>query len=236
MKTITMLALLLTSFVFSQITKVEYQLEFNFPDEQINDEYIGFYLKEAIEGATLLNFELKFNNEMSSFKSDKGISDNKSTNTALTMSNCQNTIKKKNDFFFQNNDETFLPKEEFIVKQKIFSGWNITNDTMRINNLLCYKAFFSENKILPNGKEATFNTIAWFTPEFPVRFGPAGFGNLPGLILFLQNRFIVFKANIITKVKSNEILEFDLKGTFIDFLEYENKLKDVMEKQFETID
>ena len=99
MKTITMLALLLTSFVFSQITKVEYQLEFNFPDEQINDEYIGFYLEEAIEGGTLLNFELKFNNEMSSFKSDKGISDNKSTNSALTMSNCKNTIIQKNDFF-----------------------------------------------------------------------------------------------------------------------------------------
>jgi hypothetical protein len=111
MKTIKMLVLLLPTFVFSQITKVEYQLEFNFPDEQINDEYIGFYLKEAVEGATMLTFELKFNNEMSTFKSDKGISDNKSTNSALTMSNCQNTIIQKNDFFSKTMTKLFFQKK-----------------------------------------------------------------------------------------------------------------------------
>ena len=38
----------------------------------------------------------------------------------------------------------------------------------------------------PKGKVFKHNFTAWYTPQLPYKFGPAGYGSLPGLIIELQ--------------------------------------------------
>lgn len=76
------------------------------------------------------------------------------------------------EYFFQNNTGDLLLTD--IAPKK----WQITQETQKIGNYLCFKAIDLEDK-----KQ---NTFAWFTPEIPVSFGPLKFNGLPGLVLQVE--------------------------------------------------
>jgi GLPGLI family protein len=75
-----------------------------------------------------------------------------------------------------------------------------------IDGYLCYKA--TSVLVRNNGVHGLFKfpIIAWYTPAIPIPFGPLGYGNLPGLILELQERNILYG---ITKIKLNHKIDFN---------------------------
>lgn len=68
--------------------------------------------------------------------------------------------------------------ENFLVQNSFYSDWEITTEQKYIGKYNCFKAI-SKCKGCNNNQEI----IAWFTPDIPLSFGPAGYGGLPGLIL-----------------------------------------------------
>lgn len=79
--------------------------------------------------------------------------------------------------------------------------WQITQESKRIGNYLCFKAIDISN---PGQK---VNSIAWFTPEIPVNFGPLNFNGLPGLILEVEsNKSLI----IATKIELNPQVEIKI--------------------------
>jgi GLPGLI family protein len=54
-----------------------------------------------------------------------------------------------------------------------------------------------------DGEKQDILVTAWYAPDIPVRFGPIGYGGLPGLILELQNESATF---YVTKINLNQIL------------------------------
>jgi GLPGLI family protein len=86
----------------------------------------------------------------------------------------------------------------------------LTNETKLIDNYLCYKAT-NIYKVTNDIKTFLHPVIAWYCPQIPYRYGPNGYSNLPGLILELQVRNVVFGAKVI---KLDSELDFDLK--FLD--------------------
>jgi GLPGLI family protein len=101
------------------------------------------------------------------------------------------------------------------------SNWVLTNETKLIDNYLCYKAT-NIYKVTNDTKTFLHPVIAWYCPQIPYHYGPNGYGNLPGLILELQVRNVVYGAKII---KLDSELDFDLK--FLD------KIKILSDKESE---
>jgi len=72
------------------------------------------------------------------------------------------------EFFFRN----------FLIEEDLSNfNWKLTGQQKTILGYTCMQAEFVKNDK---------TTTAWFTPQIPVPSGPAGFGNLPGLILSLS--------------------------------------------------
>ncbi|MFN4147736.1 MAG: GLPGLI family protein, partial [Runella sp.] len=65
---------------------------------------------------------------------------------------------------------------KYELNQKI--DWEIYNDTLTINNVLCTKAYTNYE-----GREY----YAWFSPDFPIQDGPYKFWGLPGLIFKIHD-------------------------------------------------
>ena len=60
---------------------------------------------------------------------------------------------------------------------------------------MCYKATMSEIVINPiNLKSSTYIITAWYAPKIPFSVGPLNYFGLPGLILQVERRGVVFGA------------------------------------------
>jgi GLPGLI family protein len=85
---------------------------------------------------------------------------------------------------------TLLGNKVFI-KAELITGWTLTNESKKIDGYLCYKAVNVDR--VENGSDVFDHPIvAWYCPEIPYSYGPIGYGNLPGLILELQVRNVVY--------------------------------------------
>lgn len=111
------------------------------------------------------------------------------------------------DSIYKKDDNLAVNKYEKSAK---IANWVLETESKVIDNNLCYKA--TNIKIVKNSVgEFKFPVIAWYCPKIPISSGPNGYGNLPGLILELQVRNVIFGASQITlnceETISNEFLE-----------------------------
>ena len=90
---------------------------------------------------------------------------------------------------------------EFLIKTPSNHNWNISSESKKIDNYLCYKATYTESYTARDGKTKERVITAWFCPELPYSFGPLEFNGLPGLILELEKNGnkVVAKSIILSK-------------------------------------
>ena len=77
--------------------------------------------------------------------------------------------------------ETFLGQQLYVKLDVNKYNWKISAETKLIDGYLCYKATGIHVVDDFRGKK-NYNLVAWFCPELPYNYGPAGFFGLPGLI------------------------------------------------------
>ena len=78
--------------------------------------------------------------------------------------------------------------------------WKLTGRSKRIGKYLCREAKVKFTEGNRNGKPIDRSYIAWFTPQLPYPYGPAGIDGLPGLILelyFDERAIIGYRAESI---------------------------------------
>lgn len=75
--------------------------------------------------------------------------------------------------------------------------WKLARGSKKIGNLYCKKAI---------AKTKDGETIAWYTEELGIFGGPKKYDNLPGIILYLEDKFTIYKANKIKIVNEKSIL------------------------------
>ena len=178
---------------FSQIKngRIEYSLVIDSFEGLKNSKstYYKNNYNKAIENAKYLNFILEFNNESSAFYLEQGLGlDDGGYFYAKIHSGYMGKV-------FQNLDFTYaLVNNEvgkFLLKRETTKDWELINETKNINGFLCYKAV---GEFVINNGVGVFHhpVIAWYCPKIPNSFGPNGFGKLPGLILELQVKNILF--------------------------------------------
>ncbi len=182
--------------------KIIYKKEFTertFVKNKSNDPNFEHF--KEIEDASLaalknINFELKFNNNESSFAfiPSLEIEENKYAELALGP---------EGSTFYYNTSVSSLSKinifgEDFLVTDKPLT-WQLKNETKKIGDYLCYKAIAIEKKMY-RGKMKEYPVIAWYCPEISSSFGPIGVAGLPGLILEVNKGNIKYRA---TKINLN---------------------------------
>lgn len=132
--------------------------------------------------------------------------------------------------FYKNNDQVIhiitLTSEIFNVLFKENHTWKLINETKIINNYLCFKAV--KEKSIRN--RASIEVIAWYCPKIPIPNGPKEFGQLPGLILELQDGRFTFLANKINLDKNQDFKIKKIEGKIILEEEYNKIFDDILIK------
>lgn len=170
-----------------------------------------------------LKFSLEFNRTKYSFKRIKKMElDTRGIKLALSLGSGKGVyygdieknirLHKKNSF-----------GSDFIIKSSFNElKWDIQNETKIIGGYKCRKATLYEDIYTSKGKKKRL-VVAWFTTQIPSNFGPAGYGNLPGLIIelnksgkyvFYVDKIIISKSEIkLNPPKNGKVLtmsEFNL--------------------------
>lgn len=219
-KIIILLFLTINSYAQIQSGKIEYKLVIGYDEKLSNDAILKPYLEKAQEGAKQISFFLSFNKEASFFEMNDFVKDENTefakafsvaTNSYYTLANSEKKIKQVDNHFGQ-----------FIVNYNEKTEWELENETKYIGEHLCYKA--SSEQIVINSKGTFKHPItAWYCPNIPFSFGPKGYTALPGLILELQERNLIYGAFKIDLKKENDIIAEPKKGKVLTEEEY-NKI------------
>ncbi|MDQ7917655.1 GLPGLI family protein [Mesonia sp. MT50] len=78
--------------------------------------------------------------------------------------------------------------------------WKITNERIKINGIECYKATSTEILYSRQGHFYDRDVVAWFAPEYSVKFGPKMYSGLPGLVIEVERKEFTITA---TKINLN---------------------------------
>lgn len=181
-----------------------------------------------------LSFELLINENISKFGLvDKIVTPENEMNYKMTS-----IIFGGHYTYYSNGAETFYTlnyngEELQIESSKSKIGFKILKDSLKkINNIECCKATTSYLKLnLDTKKRDTIKGYFWFAPSIPVKNGPLGLNNLPGLVLecSLDSKIVFFAKSIENK---NVKIEFPKRNKLISEKEFEEMVyESVMERK-----
>lgn len=166
-----------------------------------------------------IDYSLVFNDTTSVFYIEKKLfSDNRAASFVASKSGYYGRIKQQtNNYITEELEEAF---GKFLVSRS-YQKWELFDETKTIGDYLCFKATTFYTVTNPKGKVFKHSFTAWYTPQLPYKFGPAGYGNLPGLIIELQGERFTYGVQKIVFYDDNEVNE-------------ENEMPDLKKKKLIT--
>lgn len=176
---------------------------------------------KAMENAPFLNFELLINIKESSFSLIAGLGINEDGLQYAKLFSGYSGMIYQDDLY--SYSEINGDPGNYLIKKDKKIEWNLENETKEINGFVCYKAT-SEKKVVNRVGVFRFPIIAWYCPQIPLSYGPNGYGGLPGLILELQVRNILFGVKTIDLQPNDKIVVLKRKA-----------FKIVSEQEFEAL-
>lgn len=197
---------------------------------------IAEFNKLLTENSNDLLFELIIDDFQSKFKKIKTLNLDE---IAKSFNDLASSIGgTKGEFYINKKDSVFLNSkylsdEIFKIKLEV-EEWEISNVTKLIDKYKCFKAIRRDTIV--NGSGSFENlVVAWFSPELPSFFGPAGYFGLPGTILELNNGKISLVATKIEFLKKNkkDNIEIETKGTILSQKEYNQLIGSLARERFE---
>ena len=178
----------------------------------------------AAKEADKLVFGLLINSSSSKFyQVDSGIENSFEMTAAKSFANYSGTIYNINGEKIRQSE---LLGKDIYVNENQSEDWVLTTETKDIGGYLCYKATNTYTVVNPK-RTVKFPLVAWYCPQLPYNYGPLGYGNLPGLILELQVRYIDYHLE---KIDLNSKKSFNtdfLKKATIVTIEELNKRIDI---------
>ena len=205
--------------LYSQSGQIFYEaISKKYPETKENKADV--YITELENTKILL--ELKFNNTVSYFSKANL---RKGDEFNLGEEGLSILIGYEELYYNLKDKLLFSDYGEFLIKTPSNHNWNISSESKKIDNYLCYKATYTESYTARDGKTKERVITAWFCPELPYSFGPLEFNGLPGLILELEkyDNKVVAKSIILSKKEIE--LKIPQKKT-ITKEQYDKKIKE----------
>jgi GLPGLI family protein len=211
------------------IAKVSYAVQIHLDKDKeiykIHQEFSPGLVASAELVDSEVNYFLVFSDSSSTFYIEKKLySDNRAASFVIRNARYYGKIKQQsNNFITEELQEDF---GKFLVSRP-YQKWEFHDETKKIGDYLCFKATTYHTVTSPQGKVFKYDFTAWYSPQLPYKFGPAGYGNLPGLIIELQGdsfTYGVTKIDFYENLQNEEIEMPKLK-----------KLKLISEEEFEAL-
>lgn len=187
-----------------------------------NNQTLRYFFDNAIKNADKLKFKLICTPSTSKFYdvSDYIDLDFSHKQTLLSFTSYGGVVFQEKNYIYK---QAQILSQDIYVKKTVKQDWVLHNETKIINGFICYKAT-SINKIIYGEKVFNHPITAWYSPSIPFHYGPNGYSGLPGLILELQVRNVVFG---VTKIEFDTIIKLIFEKDRIKILnekEYNEKL------------
>lgn len=219
--------LFFTTCLFAQVQsgRITYNLIIEDEEGFKSDAAFAGYFMSAVDNAKYLSYNLDFNQEaMRYYEVETMASEGQNLAFAKAFSGSYGI------FYNEKNSNVVLNQTDneqlglVIVNIESKREWELTTESQVINGLLCYRA--NSFNTVDNGKRIfKHQVIAWYCPSLPFSYGPMEYGGLPGLILSLQVRNVIFGA---TKIDLDPTYDLNIakpvKGKFMTLAEFEKKL------------
>jgi GLPGLI family protein len=221
MKFITIILSIVTFNLQAQINNVvvDYGLVIGENEQVMKTDLMKDNYKAAMESSNLLQFKLVYANKKSSFIQAKILKDNGygiAFAKAFSGAGSDFYMDYNENKVYQNYDTAVLGKYTQVSEIKKYN-WALTNETKTIEGFVCYKATTTDMVVNTVGT-FSFPITAWYCPKIPVSIGPLSFNGLPGLILEVERRNVVFGAK---KIVINANIEPKLEKPIIHNLKTE---------------
>lgn len=208
----------------SQTYQCLYEFEILYTEEQQNNQKLGEQRKKDMLNAKKVSPVLEFNNDYSVFYCDKMKNIDFNMEMIYTYANCFANTYQKNNLLYKNNKGIIdIPDYKYMIKCSMNYHWELTNNSKMINGYKCYEAKGKRINYITETESVTVNIVAWYCPEIPVNYGPGDYGNLPGLIFFVQEFQKIFRLKEIKKIDKMNF-GFDIKGEEITEKDFDKKL------------
>ncbi len=181
----------------NEINHVEYSISLN-KSKDNNESYYSMLIQNLDSKMKQMKFDLFFSDKVSKFSLKDSLNNPDENEIILEIAGMLGK-----EYYSKVNCDTVFAKNARFRKFKnrtcfsiLKKDWVITSETKRINGFTCFKAFTSINKDFGDGDTVKdFNNLtAWFCPEIKSSFGTQCYNGLPGLILELEQKLVVFKA------------------------------------------
>ena len=223
-------------------------------DSTMNDgmkEQIMAMLKKQSERT----YYLEFTNDESQYKQEVKLDDDSvieggGMKLVIAGNGGGNDVLYKNLKENRYADQVEIFGKEFLIKDALENrDWVMEKETKNIGEYTCFKATYTttrtvmvaesssdgENKEVTSEEEVT--VMAWYTPQIPVKNGPANYGGLPGLILEVNDGSeTILCSKIVLNPEKGLAIKEPTKGKVVTATEYEEimekKMKE-MNEQFE---
>ena len=182
-----------------------------------------FINQSLTNNSDAFEFQLKFKEHESlySMVDQLDIEDNRGHRIAVALSRGKDIFYTDLSSNKMQVQKTAFGKLFLITSDISDQHWTLHEEQKDINGYQCLKA--TTTKVIKNNKGA-FNkkVIAWYTPAIPIPFGPKGYGNLPGLILELQEeQFILYASKLMMNPKKTVKFNAPTKGKHLTKEEFE---------------
>jgi GLPGLI family protein len=218
-----LLILLVSIITYAQTSfvKVGYSLKIGYDEGLSIAEGLKDYYAMAQKGAEFVHFDLEVNKAASYFTMKETIS-NSETSFAISFSDASTSYytEANSDLKIKYENDSF---GEFRINYEDKTEWKLENETKYIDRYLCYKAT-SEQIVVNPVRTFKHPIVAWYCLSIPFSFGPKGGKGLPGLILELQVRNIIWGATKIEVSNEEKSIEKPTKGKLITEEEYKKML------------
>ncbi len=201
MKKKILLYIIFTNFsLFAQNDSLQVEYTLFYSNEEITESKseLDKSVASLSENKINLNFRLnatKNNSYFVFFENKHEIDNSKKMALALSGYSAPIYFDINKRLTLEDHDDRILGKY-VLKKEPEFHNWIITKQTKKIGSFVCFMAYTDEIINNINGKFNNRITV-WFTTEIPYSIGPLGITGLPGLVLELNNRNVVFGAKTI---------------------------------------
>ncbi len=228
LKLVTYILLFINLGVYSQTNNASITYNVQLKKDNALYQKKDRYFLGAMQAAKGLKFKLLYKDGKALFEDIEALrSDEFKTKIAKTFAGYINPIYNDYDALKSYNypkDTPIFKSKKFLIERSLDFDWKLLQESKVIKGYRCFKA------ILKEPEEGTYQTIAWYCPDINLPTGPLFYGNLPGLIIELTNKYATFYLNSL-EINQNENLEiqFPTKGKRISKPEYRQQFKAKMD-------
>lgn len=159
---------------------------------------------QTAELAKDMQVELLFNNKIAVFRNQKSMT---SDAEYAEFEDLVKTLICGGEYYTDLDHKTQIFATELDGKVKNVQSafkthsWVLSRETKKIGDFTCYKAMLQKGMMGDKHE-----IVAWYTPEIPIPLGPKEYvGNLPGLILELDDPLVRYRCSSIEINKPQQV-------------------------------